>query len=65
MKPSIRILLGSVPGQLVLGAQPLTQPLASMSIYRSIGLADWPETEVVGPSAHYPVESCYYDLLVQ
>ena len=38
------------------GAQPLTQPFAGMSIYCPIGVADRPETEVVGPTVHHLIE---------
>ena len=34
-------LLGCLPSYLVLGAQPLSQPLASMSFDSSIGTTDW------------------------
>jgi hypothetical protein len=34
--------VGRWPRHFVLGTQPLTQPLASVLIHRSIGLADWP-----------------------
>jgi len=49
----------------VLGTQPLSQPLAGVSIHCPVGLANWPQTEVVGPSDHHPVELCYHHLLVQ
>ena len=36
-----------------------------MLIYCSVGLADWPQTEVVGPTGEYPIESRHHYLLVQ
>src|SRR5215469_8206105 len=36
-----------------------------MLIHRSVGLADWPETEVVGPPDQHTVEPRYNDPLVQ
>jgi hypothetical protein len=38
------------PDHFVLGTEPLTQPFASVTIHRSVGFADWPETKVVGPT---------------
>src|SRR6267143_3911957 len=61
----LRKPLGPRPQHFVLGTQPLTQPLASVTVHRSIGRADWPETEVVGPPSHRAVELCYHHLLVQ
>jgi len=52
------------PHLLVLGTQPLTQPLASVSLYRSVSVADWPKAEVVGPPDQHAVELPYHHLLV-
>ena len=41
------------------------QPPASVTVHRPIGLADWPETEVVGPFNHRTVELPYQRRLVQ
>src|SRR5450755_3117917 len=30
-----------------------------MHIDRTVGFADWPQTEVVGPADQHPVEPCY------
>src|SRR5215470_20411249 len=49
----------------MLGTQPLTQPLPGVSIYRSIGLADWSQAEVVGPPRHHAVEHGYHLLVIQ
>ena len=57
--------LGPRPQHFVLGTQPPTQPLASVTVHRSIGRADCPETEVVGPPNHRTVELRYHYLLVQ
>src|SRR5207302_8328726 len=38
----LRKFRGRRPHLFVLGTQPLTQPLTSMSLNRPIGLADWP-----------------------
>src|SRR5579864_25288 len=35
-----------------------------MTIHGSVGFADWPKTEVVGPSAHRAVELRYHHFLV-
>ena len=43
-------LLLSRPFHFVLDAQPLAQLLAGGLIYRTVGLADWAEAEVVCPS---------------
>ena len=51
-----RILLGCGPSQLVLGTQPLAQPLASMSFDSSIGMTDWPQTEIIRPPNHDSIE---------
>jgi hypothetical protein len=50
-----------------IGCRPfrLSVPLAGVLFHRPIGLADWPETEVVGPSNHRAVELRYHRLLVQ
>jgi len=56
MQGCLRKPFGRRPSQFVLGTQPLKQPLASVLIHRPIGLADWPETEVVGPPDHRTVE---------
>src|SRR5215472_7799082 len=58
-------LLGRLPLQFVLGAQPLSQPLASMSFDRSIGFADGSKTEVVRPPNHHAVEGRDYCFLGQ
>src|SRR5215468_12270731 len=50
---------GCLPWQLVLGAQPLSQPLASMSFDRSIGFADRSQTEIVSPPNHHTIECLY------
>src|SRR5882762_9885675 len=65
MQHGVRILLGRLPRDLVLGAQPLTQPLASMAFHGSVGFADRPETEVVRPPNHRTVELRYHHSLVQ
>ena len=44
------------PPHFVLDAQPLTQPLAGVLIYRTVGLADWAEAEVICPSGVHLVE---------
>src|SRR5215831_1301074 len=49
----------------MVGTQPLTQPLASVIVHRSIGFADRTETEVVGPPNDHAVELRYHHLLVQ
>src|SRR5215467_125808 len=56
-------LLGCLPSQFVLGAQPLSQPLAGMSFDRAIGLADWSKTEIVSPPNHHTIECLYHGLL--
>jgi len=56
-------LLGCLPSQFVLGAQPLSQPLASMSFYSSIGMTDWPQTKVIRPPSHHSIECRDYSLL--
>src|SRR5215475_14853262 len=48
--------LGCLPSHFVLGAQPLSQPLASVSFDRSVGFAEWAKTEIVSPSNHHTVE---------
>src|SRR6266849_10465499 len=35
-----------------------------MYIDRTIGLADWPQTEVVGPADHHPIELFHYCLRI-
>src|SRR5258708_31859558 len=30
-----------------------------MEIDRTVGFADWPQTEVVGPADHHPIEPCH------
>ena len=54
-----------LPVPLVFGAQPLSQPLASMSFDRSIGFADWSQTEVIRPPDHHSIECRDYGLLGQ
>ena len=49
-------LLACLPSQLVLGAQPLSQPLASMSFDSSISGTDWSQTEIVSPPDHDSIE---------
>ena len=58
-------LLGCLPAQFVLGAQPLSQPLASMSFDRSIGFADWSKTEIISPPNHHTIECLYHGFLGQ
>ena len=65
MQGGNRELLGCLPSQLVLGAQPLSQPMASMSFYSSIGFADGSKTEIVGPPNHHPIECRYLGFLGQ
>ena len=60
----LRKPLGPRPPLFVLGTQPLTQPFAGVTFHRLIGLADWPQTEVVGPPNHRAVELRYNYLLV-
>src|ERR1700730_5508757 len=48
----------------VFGAQPLSQPLASVTFHRPIGFTDWPQAEVVGRTNHHLVEGLYYCLPV-
>ena len=52
----VREACGSLTPNLVLGAQPLTQPTTHVLIDRSIGLADRPQAEVVRPAHQHPVE---------
>src|SRR5205814_3622295 len=48
------------PGPLfVFDTQPLAKPSARMLFHGSVGLADRPQTEVVGPPVDLPVERCY------
>lgn len=47
------------------GTQPLTKPLAGVLFHRSIGFADWTQTEVVGPTDHDPIECRYYRGIIQ
>jgi endogenous inhibitor of DNA gyrase (YacG/DUF329 family) len=49
----------------VLGTQPLSQPLAGVSVHGPVGLANWSQAKVVGPSNHRTVELRYHHLLVQ
>src|SRR5215469_2161970 len=58
-------LLRCLPWQLMLGTQPLSQPLASMSFDRSIGFADWSKTEIISPPNHHTIECLYHGFLVQ
>jgi len=58
-------LLGYLPSQFVLGAQPLSQPLASMSFDRSIGFADWSKAEIISPPNHHTIECLYHCFLGQ
>jgi hypothetical protein len=58
-------LLGCRSSQFVLGAKPLSQPLASRSFYSSIGFADWSKTERVSPPNHHTVECRYHGFLGQ
>src|SRR6266436_815989 len=60
MQGGFRKFLGCRPFHLVLGTQPLSQPLTSVSFNSSIGFADWPEIEVVSPSNHHVVEFRYH-----
>ena len=49
------------PGPLfVFDTQPLAQPPAGVLFHRSVGFADRPQTEVVGPTIDLPVERCYH-----
>src|ERR1035437_2449528 len=43
----------------VFDTQPLAKPPAGVLFHRSVGLADRPQTEVVGPTIDLPVERCY------
>src|SRR5260370_33526574 len=65
MQGGFRKFLGCRPFHLVLGTQPLSQPLTSVSFNSSIGFADWPEIEVVSPSNHHVVEFRYHGLSIQ
>ena len=65
MQGGNRKLLGCLPSQRVLGAQPLSQPLASMSFDGSIGFADWSKTEIVSPPNHHTIECLYHSFLGQ
>ena len=48
------------PGPLfVFDTQPLAKPPTGMLLYRSVGWADRPQTEVVGPTIDLPVECIY------
>ena len=58
-------LLGRPPSQLVLGAQPLSQPRASMSFDSSIGMTDWSQTEIIRPPNHDSIECRDYCFLGQ
>ena len=58
-------LLGCLPSYLVLGAQPLSQPLASMSFDSSIGTSDWSQTEIIRPPNHHSIECRDYCFLGQ
>ena len=41
------------------------QPLTGVLVHRLIGFADWPETEVVGPTVHHSIEFRYHCLMMQ
>src|ERR1035438_8517474 len=43
----------------VFDTQPLAKPPAGVLFHRSVGLADRPQAEVVGPTIDLPVERCY------
>src|SRR5437762_13715580 len=58
-------LLSCLPSQLVLGTQPLSQPLASMSFDSSIGMTDWSQTEIISPPNHDSIECRNYCFLGQ
>ena len=49
----------------MLGAQPLTEPLAGVPFHRPVGFADRTQAEVVGPPNHHPVELAYHGLVIQ
>ena len=49
----------------MLGAQPLSQPLAGVALHGPVGFTDWTQAEVVGPTDHHSVESPYYRFLIQ
>jgi hypothetical protein len=53
------------PAHFVFGAQPLSEPLASVLFHRSVGLTDWTQTEVVGPPDHHPVELLHHRFCIQ
>src|SRR6267143_867873 len=65
VQAGFRKLLDRRPMLVVLGTQPLSQPLASVSFHRSIGFTDWSQTEVVSPPNHHPIEGRDYCLPVQ
>src|ERR1700730_6173567 len=64
MQGGFRKFLGRRPLLFVFGAQPLSQPLASVTFHRPIGFTDWPQAEVVGRTNHHLVEGLYYCLPV-
>jgi len=43
----------------VFDTQPLAKPAAPMLLHGPVGLADQPQTEVVGPTIDLPVECTY------
>src|SRR6266705_2597958 len=52
----LRAVTACLSSELVLGAQPLSQPLASMSFDSSIGMTDWSQTEIISPPNHDSIE---------
>ena len=65
MQVGVRVFPARQPCLFVFGAQPLTQPFTGVSIHCPIGFADWPETEVVGPTVHHLIELRHHRLMVQ
>ena len=65
MQGGFRKLPGRRPGHFVLGAQPLTQPFPGMPFHSPVGIADWTQTEVVGPPNHHAVELSYHCFCIQ
>src|SRR5579863_2153698 len=65
----VEVVIGKPPGthptHFVFGAQPLSKPLTSVLLNRSVGFADRTQTEVVGPPIYHPVELSYHYRWIQ
>ena len=65
MKKRFRKTFVSRSRLVVFVAEPPTQPPAGMHIDRTVGRANWTQTEVVGPTDYHAVELFHHHLRIQ